>query len=108
MELNGNYPNPLPSELLEIRADTWHRELKDIFHKVDEELFLKACSYHLKNSEFYPVLKNIIEGYRHAVENKPKPIALEEPHIELTPDEEIEKNKLIADFKAKKRKIGAI
>lgn len=107
MEMNGNFPNPLPSELLEIRADTWYRGLKEVFHKIDEGLFLKACSYHLQNNEFYPVLKNIIDGYRNAAENKPKLQALPEPRPEFTPEEEDERDGMIRKFRNNRnKKIG--
>lgn len=104
--MNGNYPNPLPTDLLEIRADTWHRELKEVFYKVDESLFLKACGYHLHNNGFYPVLKDIIEGYRYSIENKPKPIAIEEKPIELTPEEEAKRQKMVRGLRNKIRGIG--
>ena len=76
------------------------------FSHISEEIFLEAIKLHRRRSRFFPVIADILELYIEVVRNIPKPMALEEPRIELTPDEEIERKKLITEFKAKKRKIG--
>ena len=101
IEMNGNYPNPLPSELLLIRADTWLRELNIEFHRVDEKFFIEACGYHLRNNRFYPVLQDIVDGYRYAVEHRPKPLALSEPRIVLTEEELAERKELFRKLREK-------
>lgn len=78
------------------------------FSHISEEIFLKAIQAYRRQSKFFPTVADILECYQEVVRNIPKPIALEEPHIEFTPEEEAERKQLIADFKAKKRKIGAI
>lgn len=104
LKLSANYPNPKTNDELHILSEMW---LEDLSH-ISEEIFLKATQNHRRQSRFFPTLADILECYQEVVRNTPRPIALEEPHIELTPEEEAERKQLIADFKAKKRKIGAI
>ena len=83
-------------------SDLW---IEDFSH-ISEEIFLEAIKLYRMQSKFFPTIADILECYSEVIVNIPKPTALEEPRIELTPEEEIERKQLIADFKAKKRKIG--
>lgn len=87
---------------MQILSGIW---LEDFSH-ISEEIFLEAIKLHRRQSKFFPTVADILECYQEVVRNIPKPIALEEPHIELTEGEEIERKQMIAEFKAKKRKIG--
>lgn len=104
VDLNAVYPNPQPIDVLKIRVNVWHEQLKQL----SEDMFINSVNLHIKISKFFPTVADILECYQTVVQNTPKPLALDEPHIELTPEEESERKQLIADFKAKKRKIGAI
>lgn len=103
-KLNSIYPNPQPAYVLAIRASVW---MEDLGH-LSEEMFLASVKLHRKASKFFPTVADILDRYADVCRNIPKPLALEEPHIKFTPEEEIERKQLIAEFKAKKRKIGAI
>lgn len=104
VDLNAIYSNPQPIDVLKIRVNVWHEQLKQL----SEDMFINSVNLHIKISKFFPTPADILECYQEVVRNTPRPIALDEPHIELTQKEEAERKQLIADFKAKKRKIGVI
>lgn len=102
LKLSANYPNPKTNDELQILSGIW---LEDFSH-ISEEIFLETIKLHRRQSKYFPTVADILECYREVVRNIPKPIALEEPHIGLTPDEEKERKQMIANFRAKKRRIG--
>ena len=89
---------------MQILANLW---LEDFSH-ISEEIFLKAIKLHCQRSRFFPTIADILELYAEVVRNIPKPIALPEPRLTFTPEEEAEKKKLILKFKHRFKKIGAI
>ena len=73
-------------------SDLW---LED-FNHISEEIFIKVIRLHRRQSKFFPTVADILECYQEVIRNIPKPIALEEPRIELTPsskDKEKDKEK---------------
>ena len=104
LKLSTNYPNPKSNDDLEILSALW---MEDLGH-ISEEMFLKAIKLYRKTSKFFPTIADILEAYSEVVRNIPKPIALPEQSVVLTPDEEIERKRLIAEFKQKRRNIGTI
>lgn len=104
LDLNSTFPNPQPIDILKIRAGVWYEQLSYL----SEEMFLKSVSLHIRNSKFFPTVADILECYSEVVRNIPKPVALPEPEVKFTPEEEAERQELIKKFKTRRRKIGAI
>ncbi len=104
VKLNSVYPNPQPADILKIRVSVW---MEDLGH-LSEEMFLASVKLHRKTSKFFPTPADILECYKEVVINKPKPIALDEPHIELTQEEEEERKRLVANYKTKKNRSDII
>lgn len=103
-KLNAIYPNPQPADVLKVRASVWMEDLGYL----SEEMFLSSVKLHRRISKFFPTVADILECYRDVCRNMPTPIALPEPHIELTLEEELEKKELIKNCKSKLRKIGGL
>lgn len=99
LKLSANYPNPKTNDELQILSEMW---LEDLSH-ISKEIFLKATQAHRRQSRFFPTVADILECYQTVVRNTPKPLALVEPHIEFTQEEETERKQLVADFKAKRK-----
>ena len=104
LKLSANYPNQKSNDDLQVLASLW---LEDFSH-IAEEIFLEAIRLHRQRSRFFPVIAEILELYAEVVRNIPKPVALPEPEIKFTPEEEAERQELIRKYKKRRRKIGAI
>jgi len=104
LKLSANYPNPKTNDELQILANLW---LEDFSH-ISTEIFLEAIKLHRRNSKYFPTIADILSAYQEVIRNKPKPISLPSQSVVMTEEEKIERDRLIAEFKLKRNKIGNI
>ena len=97
VKLSTNYPNPKSNDDLEILSSLW---MDDLGH-LSKEMFLKSIKLHRTTSKFFPTIADILDAYAEVVSNIPKPLALEEPRIPLTEEEEKERKKMVLKFRQK-------